>query len=47
MICEPSHNHHQLNTTDEDDALYYGIVPKLEPTIDIEYSLLVCDLYHT
>ena len=34
LICEPSQNHHQLNTTDEDDALYYGIDPKLEPTID-------------
>jgi len=37
-----------MNTSDEDDDLYYGIVHKLEPSIDIEYSesLLVCDLYH-
>ena len=27
-------NHHQVNTTNEGDALYYGIVSRVESAID-------------
>ena len=41
VVCEPSQNHHQLNATDEDDALYYGLVPRLGLTIDWAFWELI------